>query len=40
MALTGHRSVQTVVGYYRAGEVGLSRAASLMDQKDKAESGR
>jgi integrase len=33
MALTGHRSVQTVIGYYRAGEVGLSRAGRLLDEK-------
>ena len=33
MALTGHRSVQTVMGYYQSGEVGHSRAARLMDSK-------
>jgi integrase len=33
MALTGHRSVQTVMGYYRAGEVGKSRASRLLDAK-------
>ncbi len=31
MALTGHRSVQTVMDYYQSGEVGNSRAARLMD---------
>ena len=25
MALTGHRSVQTIMGYYQSGEVGRSR---------------
>jgi integrase len=33
MALTGHRSVQTVMEYYQSGEVGSSRAARLMDDK-------
>jgi integrase len=33
MALTGHRSVQTFVGYYRSGEVSQSAAARLMDPK-------
>lgn len=33
MALTGHRSVQTFIGYYRSGEVGNSSAARLMDLK-------
>ena len=33
MALTGHRSVQTVMDYYQSGEVGNSRAARLMDDK-------
>jgi integrase len=33
MALTGHRSVQTFIGYYRSGEVGNSAAARLMDPK-------
>ena len=33
MALTGHRSVQTVMGYYQSGEVGHSRAARMMDPK-------
>ena len=33
MALTGHKSVQTVMGYYQGGEVGNSRAAHLMDDK-------
>ena len=33
MALTGHRSVQTVMGYYQSGEVGHSRAARLMDSE-------
>ena len=35
MALTGHRSVQTVMDYYQSGEVGNSRAARLMDDKEK-----
>ena len=34
MALTGHRSVQTVMDYYQSGEVGNSRAARLMDDKE------
>ena len=34
MALTGHRSVQTVMDYYQSGEVGSSRAARLMDDKE------
>ena len=33
MALTDHRSVQTVMDYYQSGEVGNSRAARLMDDK-------
>jgi integrase len=33
MALTGHRSVQTFIGYYRNGEVAASAAARLMDPK-------
>ena len=33
MALTGHRSVQTFIGYYRSGEVGNSAAARLMETK-------
>ena len=36
MALTGHRSVQTVMGYYQSGEIGHARAARLMDDKDEA----
>ncbi len=35
MALTGHRSVQTFIGYYRSGEVGNSAAARLMDSEKK-----
>ena len=31
MAMTGHRSVQTVMGYYQSGEVSPSRAA-VMDK--------
>jgi integrase len=31
MALTGHKSVQTAMGYYHAGEVVKTRAAKLMD---------
>jgi integrase len=33
MALTGHRSVQTFMGYYRSGEVTQSVAARLMEPK-------
>jgi integrase len=33
MAMTGHRSLQTVMGYYRSGEVASSRAATLLDTK-------
>jgi integrase len=33
MALTGHRSVQTVMEYYQSGEVGNTRAPRLMDDK-------
>jgi integrase len=33
MAMTGHRSVQTVMGYYQSGELSTSRAARLMDLK-------
>jgi hypothetical protein len=33
MAMTGHRSVQTVMGYYQSGELSTSRAARLMDVK-------
>jgi integrase len=35
MALTGHRNVQTFIGYYRSGEVSTSDAARLMDPKRK-----
>jgi hypothetical protein len=28
---TGHRSVQTVMGYYQSGEVSTSKAARLME---------
>jgi integrase len=31
MAMTGHRSVQTVMGYYQSGELSTSRAARLLD---------
>ena len=31
MALTGHKSVQTAMGYYHAGEVTQTRAARLLD---------
>lgn len=31
MAMTGHKSVQTAMGYYHAGEVTQSKAARLMD---------
>jgi integrase len=33
MALTGHRSVQTFIRYYRSGEVAALAAARLMDPK-------
>ena len=33
MAMTGHRSVQTVMGYYQSGELSTSRAARLIDLK-------
>jgi integrase len=33
MAMTGHRSVQTVMGYYQSGELSTSRAARLIDMK-------
>jgi len=33
MAMTGHRSIQTVMGYYQSGELSTSRAARLLDQK-------
>jgi integrase len=33
MALTGHRSVQTFVSYYRSGEAATSAAARLMEDK-------
>jgi integrase len=33
MALTGHRNVQTVMGYYQSGEASTSRAARLMEGK-------
>ncbi|MGH8255860.1 MAG: site-specific integrase [Steroidobacteraceae bacterium] len=32
MAMTGHRSVQTVMGYYQSGELSSSRAARLLDR--------
>jgi len=34
MAMTGHRSVQTVMGYYQSGELSTSRAARMMDTKE------
>jgi integrase len=37
MALTGHRSVHTVMDYYQSGEVGGTRAARLMDNKKPSE---
>jgi hypothetical protein len=33
MALTGHRSVQTFISYYRTGEAATSAAARLMEGK-------
>lgn len=35
MAMTGHRSVQTVMGYYQSGELSSSRAARLLDKSSK-----
>ena len=35
MAMTGHRSVPTVMRYFRAGSVAQSRAAKLFDKDDK-----
>lgn len=35
MALTGHRSVQTFIGYYKTGEAPLSAGARLMDTRKK-----
>ncbi len=34
MAMTGHRSVQTVMGYFQSGELSSSRAARLLDQNE------
>jgi integrase len=34
MAMTGHRSVQTVMGYYQSGELSTSRSARLLDPED------
>jgi integrase len=34
MAMTGHRSVQTVMGYYQSGELSSSRAARLLDTRE------
>ena len=33
MSMTGHRSVQTVMGYYQSGTLSSSRAARMMDKK-------
>jgi hypothetical protein len=33
MAMTGHRSVQTVMSYYRSGKLSTSRAPRLIDLK-------
>lgn len=33
MMITGHKGVQTFVGYYRSGEIAYSVAARLMDSK-------
>ena len=33
MTMTGHRSVQTVMGYYQSGELSTSRAARLIEGK-------
>jgi len=35
MAMTGHKSVQTVMGYYQSGELSASRAARLFDETAK-----
>jgi integrase len=32
MAMTGHRSIQTVMTYYQSGELSVSRAARLLDE--------
>ncbi|MGH8141516.1 MAG: hypothetical protein ACREU2_03205 [Steroidobacteraceae bacterium] len=34
MAMTGHRSVQTVMGYYQGGELSTSKAARLLEPTD------
>ena len=34
MAMTGHRSVLTIMGYYQSGELAASRAAHLLDQPE------
>jgi integrase len=34
LAMTGHRCVQTVRGYYQSGDLSTSRAARLIDDKD------
>jgi integrase len=34
MAMTGHRSVQTVMGYYQSGELSSSHAARLLDDPE------
>lgn len=39
MALTGHRSAQTFIGYYRNGEVTNSAAARLMDSEPRPSPG-
>jgi integrase len=36
MAMTGHRSVQTVMTYYQSGELSVSRAARLLDEDNQA----
>jgi hypothetical protein len=36
MALTGHRSPASVLGYFRKGEVLTMRGAALLDDTDKA----
>jgi integrase len=40
MAMTGHRSVQTAMGYYQAGELAASEAAHLFDMVRKVRLGR
>jgi hypothetical protein len=36
IAMTGHRSLQTVMGYYQSGELSTSRAARLIETNEPA----